>query len=252
MIKKQFFLTFFFNQITPLISSVFNKNDTLEVILTKYKGKVNINYETPNKINALLLVCCTKDDNLNEGAKRLLKMPNLSFNSSLSLLKMAYKYHSYNLVCTLIDNPCVNVNITLDNYVNLDPRPDFFFQSIKNQKIAEHLMHRSDLKIIGDYEYSLIKIPQTLNHLDITDDFINRGIIPYYIKFFLNESGDEIVNQNKIKTIKENKIFFACLIAKCSEKTELEKFLEDYDVDINSVEEKTVFNFFFEKIMFQY
>ena len=64
-------------------------------------------------------------------------------------------------------------------------------------------------------------------------------------EFLMSSSGDETINKNKEKAIDDNKIALACFAAKYLNESILGKFLDDYKIDINSVEENTILYFFF-------
>lgn len=54
-----------------------------------------------------------------------------------------------------------------------------------------------------------------------------------------------LLNKNKI--IKQKIAYFACMSARFSDEKEFEEFLDNYKININSIEEKTILFIFFLK-----
>ena len=261
--KKQFFLYFFLNGITLLLSSIYNDHDTLKVILTKYKDEVDINYISPDKIYALQLICSIRED-LKEGSEMLLENKNLKYSAEncISPIYIALYCKNYKLVLRFIKEPQLDINAPIDkeqslfttlfkqklnksHYGGIDINKFVLFVN----KAIDELMRRSDLKIFGNYEYSHISIHDSMSKKTKYYDWMNSfsDYIQSIFEYLMSSSEDEIINKNKEKAIDDNKIALACFAAKYLDESILGQFLDDYKIDINSVEENTILYIYFFK-----
>ncbi|KAK8837369.1 hypothetical protein M9Y10_036802 [Tritrichomonas musculus] len=118
-------------------------------------------------------------------------------------------------------------------------------------EIGELLLNHPNIEKMSEYVLSLIHIIKkemidkathfSIYNLDSIDEIKN------IVKFFLKKSDDDTTQNNKNKIIKQNITYFACMLARFSDEKEFEEFLDDYKININSTEEKTILFIFFFK-----
>ncbi|KAK8896077.1 hypothetical protein M9Y10_013967 [Tritrichomonas musculus] len=104
-------------KVTPLISSLMNtKYDTLNVILTKYKDKVNVNCKTAKGITPLHIICNRgRNEEIKESEKLLMTFNGLLKNEKESAkgytpLHLAILNKNFDAIRLLLNDKDVDVN----------------------------------------------------------------------------------------------------------------------------------------------
>lgn len=110
------FNIFSFNKFTPLFTCILNNNsDIMNVLLTKYRDKININQHNIKKACPVHMLCKTYRE-LRESEKNLLRMDDLQVNEHekdnlYTPLHLAVLYHKISIAKLLLDHPQIDVNI---------------------------------------------------------------------------------------------------------------------------------------------
>lgn len=140
----------------------------------------------------------------------------------------------------LISTKKFSVNSTNDNILL------FEYTISKNEmNLAEILLQQDEIKIIGDYSVSLIDLPYN-SLINRKVDFFLGGSPQLKMKYAFNLVNFFIKNSNESKNqfVINNISFFACLIARYLDENDFIQFFEKYKVDINIINETTIFNSF--------
>ncbi|KAK8837370.1 hypothetical protein M9Y10_036803 [Tritrichomonas musculus] len=201
-------------------------------------------------------------EDLKEGSEMLLENKNLKYSAEncISPIYIALYCKNYKLVLRFIKEPQLDINAPIDkeqslfttlfkqklnksHYGGIDINKFVLFVN----KAIDELMRQSDLKIFGNYEYSHISIHDSMSKKTKYYDWMNSfsDYIQSIFEYLMSSSEDEIINKNKEKAIDDNKIALACFAAKYLDESILGQFLDDYKIDINSVEENTILYIFF-------
>lgn len=116
-------------------------------------------------------------------------------------------------------------------------------------EMSEFLINQPNVEKIGSHSFSLLNnVKEEIDEKNLSGFYreSNSEEAKKFVHFFLSKSKDKNVQKNKKEMITNNLSFFTCLAARYSDKKEFEKFLDSYKIDINLIDQKTIFfNFFF-------
>ncbi|KAK8838645.1 hypothetical protein M9Y10_032681 [Tritrichomonas musculus] len=226
-----------YSEITPLFCSIFNDNDTLKVILTKYIDKIDINYCTSSNLTALHLICYRPEIYEKEGCKLFIKNKDLKINVQgktywYTPLHIALISNNIDIAMLLLNDPKIDVNIhedtVKDGVYRFIEKTVFEIAIDKDMvDIATKLLERPDLIPFGIFSSSFV-------YLQFIQD--RNSLYPArVIDFFMTKTDNENVEKNKKKIMKENEVPFTCLMARYASSSDFTEYLDNNkDIDINA------------------